>query len=148
MGLAVNAPDVLLVALGHQVVVNLKPYFVRNDHLWHAQEHVEGVSDTAISGIFHGYHAKIDVAALNFFKNGANASHGHEINRLAKTLNSSKVAERELWPQIGNLQHFLQGARPRHDFAEYRANGTGIERATLFLMQREDVFEDFLFTHR
>src|SRR6202022_887082 len=78
-----------------------------------------------------------------FFEDRGDTPDGDEFDGLPKAFDGGQMREAIFWAEIGALDDLLQGARPAHDFAENRPNGTFIEGPFVGI---QDVLENFLFS--
>jgi hypothetical protein len=142
---AVDAADFLLLAVGEQVVMNGQPNFGDDLQLRQTHEHVEGIRDPPVRRILQRHDAEIGMAAVDLFKNRGDAADLDEFNRSAEAFDGGQVAEAILRPQIGDLQHLLQGPRAAHDLAEDGPDRAGIQRPLVGL---KDILENFFLSGR
>ena len=143
LGLAVDAPNLLLLAVGQQVMVNLQANLRTNRQLGQAQEHVQRIGHAPVRGILQRHHTEVRVAAIHFLEDGRDAANPHELYLLAETLDSCKMAEAVFGTEVRHLEHFLECPRSTHDFAENSPNGSRIEWA---FVRFQHVVENFLFS--
>src|SRR6266851_1557516 len=143
--LAIDSANIRLVAIGDQIMTNPQPNFRADNQLRQAQEHVQRIGNAAVSRVFQGDYAKIGMAPVHLFEYCGDAAYAQVFDRLPETLDSGEMTKAVFRAKVGNLENALQGTRAAHDFAEYRANRAGIERAFVGL---EHVVEDFLFARR
>src|SRR5262249_15941631 len=127
------------------VVVDPQPHLGANDELGHAHEHVERVRDAAVGRVLEWDDPKLDVSPLYFLEHGRDAPHLHELDRMAESFDGGELAEAVFWPEIGNLQSLLEGARAAYDLAEDRAHRLRGKRT---LVRFEHVVQDFFFADR
>ena len=146
--LAVDAANLLLLAVGHQVVMNLQPHLGADHQVRHAQEHVERVGDPAVGRVLHRHDAEIDVAAIDLLEDGGDAADAQELDRLAEALDGGEMAVTVFRAEIGDLEHLLQGPRAAHDLAEDGADGGVVERSLVLLVELQDVLQHFLLAGR
>ena len=72
----------------------------------------------------------------------------HELDRLAEALDGGEVAETVLRPEVGDLEHLLQGPRAAHDLAEDGPDRHVVERPFVLVVDLQDVLEHFFFAGR
>jgi hypothetical protein len=71
--------------------MNPQADFGANLELRQAHEHVQGVGDSPVRGIFQRHDAEIGMAPVHFFEYCGNASHSHELDRLTETLDGRQM---------------------------------------------------------
>src|SRR5262249_16835768 len=92
--------------------------------------------------------AKIDMAAIDLLEDGGDTADADELDSLAEPIDGGQIAITVFGAEISDLQHLLQGARAAHDLTEDGADGAGVERAFVFLVELQDVLQHFFLAGR
>src|SRR3972149_576325 len=87
-------------------------------------EHVQGVGDWAVGGVFDRHDAEMAVAPVDLLEHGGNAPDRCELDRLAKTPDGCQVAEAVHRTEERNPQVRQQRSASAQQFTEYRPNTT------------------------
>jgi len=66
--LGVDAANLLMLAVGHQIVVDAQADLATDGQMGHPHEHIQGVGHPAIGRVLDGDDAKIDVLPVDLSK--------------------------------------------------------------------------------